>query len=80
MRSESLFYFKNKPAFNQSNTLADCFATLLVNIDGCGIRERLGPGFQPDNSTGYNKTQVGRIFLDIALWVIIVERTIGSLK
>ena len=55
------------------NTLTNCFATLIANsLEGGGIRDQLGPGQQGDNQTAFNDEQVGRIFLDILFWILIV--------
>jgi len=55
------------------NSLLDCLATLLVNaVEAGGMRDRLGAGVQGLNATGPTDTQVGRIFMDILFWILIV--------
>lgn len=55
------------------NSLLDCLGTLLANsLETGGIRDRLGPGVQIANATGYSTNQGWRIVLDLAFWAIIV--------
>jgi hypothetical protein len=54
------------------NSLLDCFATLIGNVDSGGIRDRIGSGVQLANSTSYNDGQIGRIVLDLMFWILIV--------
>ena len=55
------------------NSLIECVATMLANsVEGGGMRDRLGPGPNAPNATGYTDTQAGRIVLDLLFWILIV--------
>ena len=55
------------------NSLIECVATMLANsVGGGGMRDRLGPGPNAPNATGYTDTQAGRIVLDLLFWILIV--------
>merc|ERR1712072_554477 len=53
-------------------TLIDCFLTVTIfGLEQGGFRESLGAGTQPDGSETYVPNQHGRVFVDLAFWILL---------